>query len=898
MKTKLMILLGAAGLIACLDDRLATVMAQGTAFTYSGSFDDGANPANGTYNLLFNLYTSPTGGTAVGSVTNLGASVVNGYFSVMLDFGPVFNGSNYWMELDECTNGTFQYIIQTPRALVTSVPAAVYATTSALAGYSTTAGSATSAITATSAGYAATAGTAALAGSVAAANLAGTLSYNQLPASLVTNGQAAVNLGGTFNGLYGGNGSGLTNLNGSANIFSNCYGGSFTLGNGNWFTNTGNGGFTNSVAYVGFNQSPFQNGQSAFDIIPAAVGDDWIDICDTNVRTNNTRSGQWLHLMKNYNSYCSVSAIGSLNGVPVFQNLILQDPVYGGAGLVGIGTDNLAQNGANSELTVEQDGNAFNEVINVVNHNNGSSAAAGISIVCGTNSIGGGLYLGAMSTTLTPIGAAFGPAGTIIKASIGAASLNLCTTSNTSPVNIFAGGYAAGNLDLVASNNSVRIPVPLTAMNGANQFSGTFTGNGAGLTNLAVPVYSGSIADGQLSANIPRLNQANAFSNPNNNFTGTFTGNACGISNVSASVLVGTLADNLLSTNVPLLNQADTFSNPSNVFAGTFSGNGAGLTNLSVPVYSGSIADSQLSANIPRLSQANTFANASNLFVGAFTGNGAGLTNLSVPVYSGGITDSQLSANIPRLNQANSFGNPGNVFAGTFAGSGAGLTNLPVTGLSGTLADSQLSTNVPLMNQADTFSNPSNVFVGSFAGNGSGVTSLGAANLVGNVPLSALGNALTNWSSNIVVTNIGTGNSVVLNNGQVLINGFPAMTNSIHTTGTPKIVPNVGGEYARIINSSGDQYMTVVIWFTNTPSAAPGTKIFTINYANPYTYPPCVGYSAGLSSDGTFDGGMRPTLFSWGVGPTNASLYISSASAGAVPVTGKFYTNYITFTGQ
>jgi len=156
----------------------------------------------------------------------------------------------------------------------------------------------------------------------------------------------------------------------------------------------------------------------------------------------------------------------------------------------------------------------------------------------------------------------------------------------------------------------------------------------------------------------------------------------------------------------------------------------------------------------------------------------------------------------------------------------------------------------------------------------------------------------TNGSGGLVITNAGTGNNVVITNGQVLINGFPALTNNIHVTGTPTISTNVGGEYARVINANGDQGMTLVIWFTNAPAATAGTKILTLNFAHAYATPPCLGYTAGLSSDGTYDGGMRPTLFVWGLSTTNATMFISSAASGAVPATGKYYTNYVTLTGQ
>jgi len=67
-----------------------------------------------------------------------------------------------------------------------------------------------------------------------------------------------------------------------------------------------------------------------------------------------------------------------------------------------------------------------------------------------------------------------------------------------------------------------------------------FVGNGAGLTNIAGgSIASGTIADAHLSANIARLNGANQtfsggvnFSSISNTFTGTFSGNGAGVTNV------------------------------------------------------------------------------------------------------------------------------------------------------------------------------------------------------------------------------------------------------------------------------------------------------------------------------------------------------------------------------
>ena len=101
----------------------------GTAFTYQGRLNHGGGPANGSYDLRFKLFVDPLGDTQAGSavVTN-GVSVASGLFMVTVDFGEgIFNGSNYWMEVDVKTNGAGAYVNLSPLQEVTPVPYAVFA---------------------------------------------------------------------------------------------------------------------------------------------------------------------------------------------------------------------------------------------------------------------------------------------------------------------------------------------------------------------------------------------------------------------------------------------------------------------------------------------------------------------------------------------------------------------------------------------------------------------------------------------------------------------------------------------------------------------------------------------------------------------------------------------------
>ena len=72
MKTKRTYwLLAAALLLSTLNLQLSTGFTQGTAFTYQGRLNDGANVANGIYDLRFAIYNALNAGTQQGNlVTN------------------------------------------------------------------------------------------------------------------------------------------------------------------------------------------------------------------------------------------------------------------------------------------------------------------------------------------------------------------------------------------------------------------------------------------------------------------------------------------------------------------------------------------------------------------------------------------------------------------------------------------------------------------------------------------------------------------------------------------------------------------------------------------------------------------------------------------------------------
>jgi len=72
-----------------------------SAFTYQGFLSDVNVPGSGQYDFEFKLFTDAAGTTQIGSTVQVdNAEVVNGVFTVLLDFGAgVFGGANPWLEI-------------------------------------------------------------------------------------------------------------------------------------------------------------------------------------------------------------------------------------------------------------------------------------------------------------------------------------------------------------------------------------------------------------------------------------------------------------------------------------------------------------------------------------------------------------------------------------------------------------------------------------------------------------------------------------------------------------------------------------------------------------------------------------------------------------------------------
>jgi hypothetical protein len=116
--------------LALLVGATTQLFAQGTAFTYQGRLNDGGNPANGIYDLRFAICDAVSGGNQIaGPLTNNATVVTNGLFIATLDFGGVFTGTNYWLDISVRTNGSGTFIELLPRQPLTPTPYAIFANT-------------------------------------------------------------------------------------------------------------------------------------------------------------------------------------------------------------------------------------------------------------------------------------------------------------------------------------------------------------------------------------------------------------------------------------------------------------------------------------------------------------------------------------------------------------------------------------------------------------------------------------------------------------------------------------------------------------------------------------------------------------------------------------------------
>jgi hypothetical protein len=104
----------------------------GTTFTYQGQLENAGDPANGLHDLQFQLFSAAAGGTQIGSTICVDAvNIVDGLFTVPLDFGAAFDGNQRFLQVfvrpdstpANCAGGA--YTTLSPRQPLTATPYAL-----------------------------------------------------------------------------------------------------------------------------------------------------------------------------------------------------------------------------------------------------------------------------------------------------------------------------------------------------------------------------------------------------------------------------------------------------------------------------------------------------------------------------------------------------------------------------------------------------------------------------------------------------------------------------------------------------------------------------------------------------------------------------------------------------
>jgi hypothetical protein len=228
-------------------------------------------------------------------------------------------------------------------------------------------------------------------------------------------------------------------------------------------------------------------------------------------------------------------------------------------------------------------------------------------------------------------------------------------------------------------------------------FSGSFSGDGSGLTNL----NASAISHGTLGTYLGGKRYGAAFDwiRAFNGGTNLFRVRSDWAGSMWTSTDI--LTDSLLVT------ASSRFTGPvriqNSLIANTLAGDGAGLTNLNASnITTGTLNDARLSPNVPLKNAANVFTNTNTFTTvngtqfngGTFTGSAFNGGTFSGSTFSG------TTFNGTNFNGGTFTG----THVGTHVGDGSGLTNLNASNItSGTLNDARLSSNVALKNAANVF---------------------------------------------------------------------------------------------------------------------------------------------------------------------------------------------------
>ena len=846
MKTKLSLMFTALTLgVSFIGAR-----AQGTAFTYQGRLNDGANPANGIYDLRFAIYdsTNNPGILIAGPLTNSSSSVSNGLFTVTLDFGSgVFDGTPRFLEIAVRTNGGGAFMVLTPRQALTPTPYAIFANT--------------------------------------ASNLLGVVSSGQLSGPY--NGPVQFNNGldsfdGTFSGQFFG---------------SSFIGGIFTgnfLGSGNGLIDVwhigGNSGTTAGVNFIGTTDlqpvelkaagqrilrlEPDPRGAAAGNLIggftnnviekPAGGGNvisgggigGGSNIIHSNSSGVFMGAGSANQIGPNVNDAVIVAGIGNTVSPGGYRSFIgdgyvntigtnSQDSFIGGGEFNSIGTngyENVIVGGYNNVIG----DNNFQSAI-VGGYQNSIWSAYSAAYIGGgyQNSVSSNGYNGAIVGgyyNTNNANASFIGGGYYNFIDYGAGSGTISGGgNNTIQANAFSstigGGY--GNLIQGGAFNSI-IGGGYTNVISSNAPDATISGGqfnviGQGASLAAISGGFGNNANGQYSF----------IGGGIENLAGGFLSTSVGGQGNAAAVNNSTVVGGLFNTNFGVLafmggGDNNFASGYASVISGGESNRAFGQFSMASGYHAGALHNgtfvwsdfepaalnfsSTLSNQFLIRAQNGVGINTNNpqaalhvngtIIANNFVGSGSALSGLNFGELTGTLLDGQLSGGYSGVV---SFSNPSD----SFTGNGSGLTALSASQLTGGPIPSGVLSGT--YSSALTFNNVGN----SFTGNGSGLTSLNANNIsIGTVPDARLSAnvAFVNRSQQFVGTNTfltGTGSGsklFVFGNTGIDTNKFTGLGFQYYT-GT--------GEGA-IMSSYDDGFASLSFW-TKAGNGFPLTKQMVID---------------------------------------------------------------------
>lgn len=105
---------------------LAAAQVTPTTFTYQGQLTSGGQPFNGTTSLRLQLFDAVTGGNSVAPAQTFSdVQVVNGVFTLRVDFGAVFGPQSRWIEISVAGSPGDPFTVLSPRQPVSAAPFAI-----------------------------------------------------------------------------------------------------------------------------------------------------------------------------------------------------------------------------------------------------------------------------------------------------------------------------------------------------------------------------------------------------------------------------------------------------------------------------------------------------------------------------------------------------------------------------------------------------------------------------------------------------------------------------------------------------------------------------------------------------------------------------------------------------